>query len=386
MTFLRLFQHRLISMVLKTKFRIALLVYSALICTACSSDNAFQDENIEGIAITIIGEDLNTVYQYDYESATDLGIQTNLSTELGINNNYLTLRQLNNTMSFFTYSNNAISLYQKDLVSGGITTFPEFYGITSERSLIWGLNTEESVYFGLYKPLGSTNLALRVVGLADFEGFDVSLEFGIDQLFEPLYSNGKLFMTYRSGGGDYKIVVYDTDQNKTIKNFEFGSTKPSILITDVGNLAVFTQNENENTFLELFDDANLLSLSKTELEFDQPFSAGPINAALSDNKLYYQYTYPQPSQVEKGPAMLDISTGENTILDVLGIIDKVKEENGYVVKTLFGQYLSSKNIFAISFVLPNGTEAELGGFILVGLDGTVLAQKNLNFIPTYFVQ
>jgi hypothetical protein len=373
-------------MKLYPKLRFTLTINFLILCIGCSSDDTLQEENREGVAITIIGEDLNAVYQYDYDSASDIGIQTNLSTELGISNNYLTLRQLNNTLSFFTYANNAISLFQKDLASGGIKTFPEFYGITDERSLIWGLNNETSVYFGLYKPFGSTNLALRIVDLGNFQGFDVSLEFGIEQLFEPLYSDGRLYITYRSGIGEYKIVVYDTDKDIISKTFEFGAVPPSILITDLGDVAIFTRGENKNTLLELFDSSNLIRIKKMELELEQSLATGPINAYLEGDKLYYQYAYTQPFQIVNGPAILDITTGNNTILNVLGIINDLNEQNGFSIQPVIGQYLYSQNLFAISYAQLNEDEAALGGFILVGLDGNLLVHKSLNFVPTYFVE
>jgi hypothetical protein len=85
--------------------------------------------------------------------------------------------------------------------------------------LVWGINDENSVYFGLYKPLGSTNLTLRVVSLAEMQGFDISLEFGIDRLYEHLYDNGNLFITYLTGNENYKLIIYNADANAIVKTF-----------------------------------------------------------------------------------------------------------------------------------------------------------------------
>lgn len=373
-------------MIVCKRFHLGILWCILSLGAACSSDDMILKEDLKDFDVTLIGEDLNSVYQYDYAHATREGVQSNLSREMGISNSYLTLRQLDKTVSFFTFSNNAISLFQKDLVTEAVATYPEFYNITSERSLVWGMTNEDSVYFGLYKPFGSTNLALRVVGLSNFEGIDVSLEFAIDQLFEPIYSNGTLFISYRTGSGNHKIVAYDTDAAAIHKTFNFGRVKPSVLITDKGNLAVFTQNENENTFLELFDGANLKSLTKMELEFDQPFATGPINGALVGDNLYYQYTYPQPYEISKGPAIFNSTTGSNRVLDILGIIHNLEEAIGMEVQPIHGQYLKAIDLFAISYSLPNGTESEIGGFILISTDGNLLVQRNLNFVPTYFVE
>lgn len=372
-------------MIFGNKHLIVLVFFIATILFSCSNDDVQEANEIQDFNLTIIGEDLQEVYQYDYESLNNTGTQINLSSELGIKNNYLTLREFEGSLSFYSFSNSAISLTQKNLATGRITDFPNFYTISAERSLVWGINDENSVYFGLYKPLGSTNLTLRIVSFADMQGFDVSLEFGIRRLYEPLYDNGNLFITYLTGSENYKLVVYNVDANAIVKTFEFGKEKPSFLITDLGNLAVWTQEGNSNTNLELFDTLNFLSISTSALPMAQPFEAGPINGAIVDEKLYYQYVYTQPFEIESGPALLDLNSGDNTILDIVGLINKVNEDEEISIRPLFGQYLSDINLFAISYALQNQVGDEIGGFLLVSLEGNLVVQRNLEFLPTYFV-
>ncbi len=309
------------SIITDYKHLIVLILFIAAILFSCSNDDIQETKNIQDFNLTIIGEDLQDVYQYDYKSLNDTGTQVNLSSELGIQNNYLTLREFEGSLSFYSFSNSAISLVQKNLSTGRITSFADFYTISAERSLVWGINDENSVYFGLYKPLGSTNLTLRVVSFTNMQGFDISLEFGIERLYEPLYDNGNLFITYLTGSENYKLVVYNVDANAVVKTFEFGKDKPSFLITDLGNLAVFTQNGNGNTNLELFDTLNFLRLSTSLLPIAQTFKAGPLNGAIVNEKLYYQYVYTQPFEIENGPAVLNLNSGDNTILDIVGLIN-----------------------------------------------------------------
>ena len=375
----------MISIITGYKRQIILVLFAAIILFSCSNDNIQETENIQDFNLTIIGEDLQDVYQYDYESVNNTGTQTNLSSELGIQNNYLTLREFEGSLSFYSFSNNAISITQKNLATGRITNFPNFYTISAERSLVWGINDENSVYFGLYKPLGSTNLTLRVVSLAEMQGFDISLEFGIDTLYEPLYDNGNLFITYLTGNENYKLIIYNADANAIVKTFEFGKEKPSFLITDLGNLAIFTQDGNGNTNLELFDTLNFLSISTSIFSMTQPFKVGPINGAIVNEKLYYQYVYTQPFEIENGPAFLDLTSGDNRILDIIGLINKVNDDEGIIIRPLFGQYLSDINLFVISYALQNAIGEEIGGFLLVSLDGNLVVQRNLAFLPTHFI-
>ena len=372
-------------MIFGNKHLIVLVFFITTILFSCSNEDVQEANEIQDFNLTIIGEDLQEVYQYDYESLNNTGTQINLSSELGIKNNYLTLREFEGSLSFYSFSNSAISLTQKNLATGRITDFPNFYTISAERSLVWGINDENSVYFGLYKPLGSTNLTLRVVSLAEMQGFDISLEFGIDRLYEPLYDNGNLFITYLTGNENYKLIIYNADANAIVKTFEFGKEKPSFLITDLGNLAIFTQDGNGNTNLEMFDTLNFLSISTSIFSMTQPFKVGPINGAIVNEKLYYQYVYTQPFEIENGPAFLDLTSGDNRILDIIGLINKVNDDEGIIIRPLFGQYLSDINLFVISYALQNAIGEEIGGFLLVSLDGNLVVQRNLAFLPTHFI-
>mgnify|MGYP003649649679 FL=1 len=285
-----------------TKRLIVFIFFITTLLFSCSNDDVQETENIQDLNLTIIGEDLQDVYQYNFESLNNIETQINLSSELGIQNNYLTLREFEGSLSFYSFSNGAISLTQKNLATGRITSFPDFYTISAERSLVWGINDENSVYFGLYKPLGSTNLTLRVVSFTDMQGFDISLEFGISSLFEPLYDNGNLFITYLTGSENYKLLVYNVNAKAIVKTFEFGKEKPSFLITDLGDLAVFTQDVSNNTKFELFDPFSFLSISNSMLPIPLSFPAGPINGSIVKEKLYYQYVNTQPFEIENGPA------------------------------------------------------------------------------------
>jgi hypothetical protein len=117
----------------------------------------------------------------------------------------------------------------------------------------------------------------------------------------------------------------------------------------------------------------------------QLFEVGPINGAIVNEKLYYQYVYAQPFEIENGPAFLDLTSGDNRILDIVGLINKVNDDEGIIIRPLFGQYFSDINLFPISYALQNVIGEEIGGFLLVSLDDNLAVQRNLTFFPTYFV-
>ena len=166
-----------------------IIFLSFFVCVSCTkemdneADTAYENKEISFQAIGVDGE---RIYQYNYDGYQGIEETINLSSELGLGSEYLTLRQLNKTLSFFNFNQGSFSLVQKDLSSNRVESYIDFYTNSSERSIVWGINNDDSVFFGHYSPEGSTNLAIHNVSLDDFQGSDLSLEFNIEQLYQPL--------------------------------------------------------------------------------------------------------------------------------------------------------------------------------------------------------
>lgn len=360
-----------------------------LVITSCSSDDVAMDDTetkVESISVNAIGADGEAIYLYSNEGTQDPGETINLSNELGLGSDYLTLRQVGNTLSFYTFNQGKFSLFQKDIATGGVQTYIDFYTNNQARSIVWGTNDEETVFFGYYNPEGTTNLAIQNVGLDNFQGSDLSLEFNINQLYQPLYHDGKLYVTYKNGSLDYKISVYDTATFALVQTLEYGTEAPSILIDDNGNLAVFKFNETAAVNLEIRDVDTLIVLEEQDFEWTQRFIPGPMNAELKDGKLYYGYEYSQPFDLQAGPAVLDIASGENQILDLLGVINEIESAQDISTYLVWQQYDPKQELFLVSYGVFNDSPLLSGGMLILSPDGSVINNIELPFVPTYFVK
>lgn len=360
-----------------------------MLTVGCSNDDTASDDDdnrAEPIGLTAIGADGNALYQFTKGDTQDVGEIRNLSNELGLGPDYLTLRQVGNTLSFYTFNQGSFSLFQKNVATGGVQTYIDFYANTSARSIVWGTNDEDTVFFGYYNPEGTTNLAIQNVGLDDFQGSDLSLEFNIDRLYQPLYHEGRLYITYRSGNLDYKISVYDTVTFALVQTLEYGTDAPSILIDGSGNLAVFKFDETAAVRLEKRDVATLTVLEESNFEWTQRFPPGPMNAELRDGKVYYGYEYSQPFDLQVGPAVLDIATGDNLLLDLKGMMDGIEAAQDISTYVVWQQYDPEQEVFLISYGVFNDGPVLFGGMLALAPDGRLIDTLELPFVPTYFVK
>ncbi|MET1258412.1 hypothetical protein ABV409_03680 [Flagellimonas sp. DF-77] len=371
------------------KFPWSIVVLLGLLL-GCSSDTepveTGGDTTNDRFSFTVIGEDNENLYQFDFDSEITDRTPVNLSTELNIDGVFLTLRQVDEVLSFFSFSRGNFSFALKNLNSEAVTLFPDFYTNTPERSIVWGTNSLETIHFGFYAPSGSSNLALRSIDIPSFEGDDLALEFNVTNLYQPLLVNDKLFITYRTAGGQFKVATYDIATKNLIGTLDFADFSPSLFIDDSQNLAVIKSNVGTEAQLELYDFDSLELLDSRPLGFTQFFDPGELDAELIDGKLYYSAAYAQPSPVTFGPAIFDTETGTN---DLLGFIDSYSsvQTNLQTNLTLTAQgYSAAQNLFFIGFVDSNSATFDAGGVMVIAADGTLLDTIEVPFAPIYFVK
>jgi hypothetical protein len=366
--------------------RIVMVLWVSLLCS-CSKDEAEMVVEADLVpSFVLVGLDTESVYQYNYDGLEDSGETFNLSQELGMGPNYLTLRQEGEQLSFYTFSDGAFSLYQKNVLTGAINSYVDFYENTDARSIVWGTNDMASVYFGYYSPRGSRNLALYTLDLAAMQGEDTSLEFNIQELYQPLYEDGRLYITYQNGSGTFKLIIYDTVVGRVLQNLDYGSARPSIFITDNGNLAIIKLRPNGVMELEVRAAETLAVVADQVLNLNQVFLPGPLNAQLVENKLYYEFEFAQPFRLTKGPAIYDLSNDENTVLDIEFILNQVTSETGGSYDVISSVYNSDSDAFLLAYRALDNQDALEGGVLAIASTGQLLKRVPLPFFPTYFLE
>jgi len=362
------------------------IFFSCFFLSCSKEDDTITTSVQEDVSFQLVGVNADAVFQYNYNGAQASGIETNLTDEVGVRPNYLTLRQSGSTLSFYSFSAGKFSLFQKNVATGEVQNYEDFYTDSTDRSIVWGTNNDTSVFFGFFNPQGTTNLAIRAIALNTLKGTDLSLEFNIDKLYPPLYNNGKLFITYRTKTLAYKIAVYNTETNMLEQTLEFGNAIPSILINDMGDLAVLKFFEDSETRLTILDFDTLQKVQEFSFSLGQQFNPGPINAKLIGAKLYYEFEYSQPFSIDRGPAIYDLTKNTNTIIDLPNVITQVEQENGNSIYIAGEQYDADKGVFLVSYGTLNNDNQIRGGAMVISDSGELLNNVSLNFLPVYFIE
>lgn len=356
-----------------------------LLLVGCSSDDnsGVPEQSSPKVDFVAIGEDLDRVYQYSHDGNTDSGNTLDLTQELGVPVNYLTLGQTGQTVSFYSFRGGSFSLALKDLTTGGIKNYEDFYTITPDRAVTWGVNNATKAFFGYFGPSGSGNLGLLEVGLEGTGEQDVAVDFNVGNTFRPLLYNEKVYMAFMDNLGNYKLAFYDIGTMAIGAVVNLGTTPISFFVTEFGNIAIVKNEINAAMDIHSADDLSFLD--RIEMEVTLGFSPGVINDIfLKEDQLYFNFQYPQPSRFVEGPAIYDLNKQETTFLDLAGLVNLAEAEIGKSIAITTQVYDPSQNVFLIGYgTLENEIE---GGVMVASTTGELLVQVSLPFFPTYFVR
>ena len=362
----------------------------AVLFIGCSNDDN-QPSLVSEIQMpdyNVIGENFQSVFQYNYSGTLEDGELINLTEESNINREYLTLRQVSELLTFFSFAAGSFSAIQINYVTGESTFINEFYRISNESSVIWGTNSEDKIFMGFYIPEGSTNYSIRTFDLATDQEMDLFLEFNVNDVFEPLYYGNRLLITFLDQQSNYKLSVLDTDSNNLIRTFDFGKSVPSILINKDGDMIILSGNSASDFELTLYDLQTLEVIQEDFFSINRYFLAGPIQseASIVNEKLYYLNLYAQPSNIPFGPATYDFITKENRIIDMLSIVQQVQDEVGLDIELTAFDYNEKSNTFLMGYAKLIDEETLEGGIIVISEEGRLLRNTNLGFAPTRFIE
>lgn len=357
---------------------------------SCTNDDSQSDmvSEVQMPNYTVIGENFQSVFQFNYDGTLDEGELFNLTTESNINREYLTLRQVSDLLTFFSFAASSFSAIQRNYVTGQSTFLNEFYTISNDRSVTWGANSENKLFLGYFSPVGSTNYGIRTINLTTEEEIDLIVEFNVNDVFDPLYYGNRLLITYLDQQSNYKLSVLDTESNDLITTFEFGKSVPSILINKEGELIIISGNSASDYELTLYDLQTLEVIQEDLFSINRYFFAGPIQseASIVNEKLYYLNLYAQPSNIPFGPATYDFITKENRIIDMPSIVQQVQDEVGMDIELTAFDYNEISNTFLMGYAKLVNEETLEGGIIVISEEGRLLRNTNLEFAPTRFIE
>ena len=357
------------------------------ILIGCSRDDGIETSDITSNIpdFILVGEDNDNIYQYNYNADQEDGELINLTLENNVPHLYLELSQVEDLLTFYSFSSGNFSAIQRNVVTGENNVLNNFYTVSSERSILWGANSESKVFMGYFSPQGSTNYGVRTIDLADDEVSDINIAFNVNTVFQSIYNKGKLILTYRDNLNSNKVAVMNTQTSALIRTLDFGTATTSIFIDDQGDIGIILSDNDENQEYQVYDFETLELREEQPFLLNRLFAPGPLDASISEEMLYYSYSYTQPSPILSAPAVYDFVAQENKIIDMIGIARQVEEDLMAKIVLSAIDYRSEADVFLVGYGKQDENTLE-GGVLVISAKGQLLENITLPFAPTYIVR
>ena len=370
------------------KLRLFGLFLLILFGLGCSNDDGSLAEREQDSfpELKIIGEDEDNIYLYSRSDTNKEGSILNLSELSGVNRQYITLRQTEDLVSFFSFASDNFSVVIHNVADNTALSYPNFYTVADERAITWGSNSDNQIFLGFYSPRGTRNYNVRILDPLSGSFTDVQIEDNTAQAFSPLYNNGRLVLPYRDSSENYKIALLDTDNATIIQTLDFGSSATSVFLNSMDELVVLSSLDQLNYQYNFYDLQDASGTDLGSFVLNKFFPPGPLNANISDNKLYYLNFFAQPYLVASGPAVFDLGIQEDRVLDILGIKQEIETEIEDFILLTDIHFLENANLFAIGYAEAGSLADWKGGVVLIRPNGEKVSRIDLPFIPTYVVR
>lgn len=367
--------------------RIICLFALMAIAGSCSRDDGPPiEEALQLPDFLAIGEDTEQVFQMSFEGNGKTVAFSSLTEKINLSNRYLTHRQIGTLLTFFYFRAGAFGVIQHDMLSGESRELGEVFRLDGDQSVIWGTNTEDAIIMGYYAPIGSGNYQIRKINIESRDESELTIAFNANNVFDPLYHNGHLFLTYVDSNGEYRVSIVETETFTILQAMEFGQAVPTLAITGDEQLAIITGGNINSYILSVYEPAAFTLLWSQAFQVDRFFDPGPLDARLEDEILYYIHYFPQPSTSLFGPAFYDFSTGMGSILDMNGIHSRMETELGENIELTAVRYFPQKATFGVGFYYDSGDTGIQGGIMMISRNGQLLETVSVPFAPTYILR
>ncbi|WP_299765658.1 hypothetical protein [uncultured Dokdonia sp.] len=295
------------------------------------------------------------VLQYQFDVSTQTGIISNLTVSNGISPFIQRVHESGDVAGM--YSGNEVWL--KNLRTDRVVSAMNFFSEGENEIRNWTINSETTVFSGLHDSSNFDNFTVRVIDLDT--NIVTTIPVGdIGQTVEAVYQDDHLvFYENReidAGNLQSKLVFVNTNimeslgiqlfENRSINGFVFGESNDVFVFF---NNATYTR----------FDLASFAALDTGNSSLPVQLNGSEI---VFDSKIYYVRAFPEPTVLDPLPAIYDITTQEETVIDVTPALEMLASENEWtnLTRTTI-DYSVVTNSWLIGYSYTDATGTAKGG-------------------------
>lgn len=363
------------------------IILLMLICISCSDSNNNQDnENPDtafiGPDVTVLARFNDQIFQYDVLNNGNTVNKTNLSNEFGPGfGSFITIDESYPLISFFEINANNYIVYQKNLESSEIRIRQEICPLNNEAgaSRVFAVSSINKLI------LFSQILTQEFNTIRAFAHI---LDTSSEQCTEVLLRNGQftengtgLSRRFWVQGESLYLLFIDSDIDKEVIlkiNLTTSSIERSIEFDRFRSVRATIWDNQLHVFFgdgqyDIYDTTTFGLLSSGTLPYRFSHPLGFFETSFDGDEMYIDISYPQPSPIGRGPAAVDLSSGELTkgsnlfFFDIRSDLNEVLQRPVSVV-SLYKVDLEN-NVIVLAFW--NDDQSQSGGILFTDFEGNL---------------
>lgn len=347
-------------------------------------DEPIDEEDFVPFEISVIAKNSENIYQLDILGDTADILETNLSQTLDIPYNSRRTYTNGSKITFFDIQNGNYAFWQKDVVTGQSISQDPICEATENESWRYPLTSGDQIGLITYEFNESTEknyLKIFDATTNTCNRFEIA-DFYIPQNNYAHLHKGRFYLYFTEIGGEaYSLKIMNTSNGEQIETLSFES-------------AFSTTMDDEKLYLMFVDGTykilNLEDLSLLEEGMTNnphlSHTPGLYSSNINQNKMVFNYSYPQPAALSSAPAIYDWTTNEITHGGDFYLFDVDRKlEDKYIEGFKFTAVEVDLESTILVAGYQNVRDTNEGGIVYLTFEGEILMDIPLDYVPTEII-
>lgn len=368
------------------KRKIVTAFLAGLILVGCSNDDTSGDMDTPvqiSHDITVVARSQAAIYQHDIPRDSETVSTNNLTASYGLSPGFGYLHTTQNLLTFYTNAAESFDVLQKPILFNQAETFPDICEEQDGETHFIARNSDTKI-FVVGVGLSTTGepgpeLFVKFFDRVSRTCTRIPVGHGFLPSQRGIYVDGEiLYMAYQDFSSDqYVLVQIDLTTEERMGDLRFD--QPWTAAIDAGMEIHFFF---EDSGYEIYDAVTYELISASSL--DDKATLGPeglLDTNFWDNGLVVIISYPQPSAISLGPAVLDLDTGDLKQGDDTFLFT-VRDE--LIVRLGYDLFYTNYSVnLRTGAVVAGFSRAgrETGGIVYTNFDGDILKVVEFEGIP-----
>ena len=373
------------------KRKIAFTLLAGALLFACSNDDdagaGADSANQVSHDITVVASSQTAIYQHDIPRESDQASTVNLTTTYGLDPGFNFVQSSDNLLTFYTRTAQSFDVLQKPILFNQAESFPDICQEEDDETHFLGRNSDSKIFIigvGL-STTGDPGPELFVKFFDRVSRTCTRIPVGHGFLSSnrgTMVVGDNLYLAYQDfESSQYVLVEVDLNSEQRAGDIRFDTPWTAAIDEGIAKHFFF----DDDTY-EVYDALTDELVSSTTLNDNGVLGGeGILDTMFWEEGLLVIISYPQPSAITLGPAVMDLTSGElvqgndSFLFEVRDELTDILEYDNFFVS--YGIDLPTGAVVA-GFVRAGREE---GGIVYTNFNGDILKVVEFSGIPERIV-